>query len=100
MLQLRPTQVFIILLLIAPLILTQSIPTFIEFKLKNKQHISDLNAATENDSPVIGIVTQTLEDGMKTDPAFTGYTSYIMSSYVDFIMSAGARVVPLIYNED
>lgn len=36
---------------------------------------------------------------MITDPRFEGYTSYIMTSYVDFVLSAGARVVPLIVNE-
>ncbi len=37
-----------------------------------------------NQQPVVGILTQTLEDDMKTDPRFDGYTSYIMHSYVDF----------------
>jgi len=36
---------------------------------------------------------------MKTDPRFAQYHSYIMSSYVDFVQSSGARVVPLIMNE-
>jgi hypothetical protein len=36
---------------------------------------------------------------MKTDPRFDGYTSYIMHSYVDYMLSVGARVVPLIVNE-
>lgn len=36
---------------------------------------------------------------MLTDPRFKGYRSYIMSSNVEFLMSAGARVVPLIRDE-
>ena len=52
-----------------------------------------------NEQPVIGILTQTLEKGMQPDPRFEGYTSYIMSSYVKFMESSGARVVPLIYGE-
>jgi len=36
---------------------------------------------------------------MKTDPRFANYHSYVMFSYVDFIQSSGARVVPLIMNE-
>ena len=37
---------------------------------------------------------------MKPDPRFDGYGSYIMSSYVDAILAAGARAVPLIVNTD
>ncbi len=33
---------------------------------------------------------------MKNDTRFTGYTSYIMQAYVDWLESAGARVVPLV----
>ncbi len=36
---------------------------------------------------------------MKTDTRFDGYSSYIMHSYVDFAMSSGARVVPLVVTE-
>lgn len=36
---------------------------------------------------------------MQTDPRFENYTSYIMDAYVDFLQSAGARVVPLMINE-
>jgi len=37
---------------------------------------------------------------MKSGSRFDGYTSYIMHSYVDFAMSSGLRVVPLIVTED
>jgi gamma-glutamyl hydrolase len=36
---------------------------------------------------------------MIIDPRFKGYNSYMMATYVDFIESAGARVVPLILGE-
>lgn len=34
-----------------------------------------------------------------TGPEFDGMDSYIMASYVEFMTSAGARVVPLIFEE-
>jgi len=34
------------------------------------------------------------------DPKYKGKTSYIMSSYIDFLKSAGARTVPLIYDSN
>jgi gamma-glutamyl-gamma-aminobutyrate hydrolase PuuD len=37
---------------------------------------------------------------MVDDPRFKGYRSYIMTSYVDFLQSAGARIVPLVLYED
>ena len=37
---------------------------------------------------------------MQNNPEFIGTDSYIMSSYVSFVESAGARVVPLIHGED
>jgi len=48
---------------------------------------------------VIGIVTQTLEVHFQADPRFDGYRSYIMSSNVELLQSAGARVVPLIRDD-
>lgn len=36
---------------------------------------------------------------MQNDPRFAGYRSYIMSSNVEFLQSAGARVVPLIRDD-
>jgi gamma-glutamyl hydrolase len=36
---------------------------------------------------------------MQNDPRFAGYKSYIMSSNVEFLQSAGARVVPLIRDD-
>ena len=36
---------------------------------------------------------------MKTDPKFEGKKSYIMSAYVKYMESGGARVVPIIWGE-
>ena len=49
---------------------------------------------------MIGVISQTLELEMHNDTRFSGYNSYIMKSYVDWIEAQGARVVPLIVNED
>jgi len=59
---------------------------------------SNLNA---NPSPVIGILTQPLDDAIrKNDPeGFKPYNSYIMAAYVKFIEAQGARVVPIINEE-
>lgn len=44
------------------------------------------------------MVTQPLTAAFKADSKFSGYTSYIMSSYIEYLESAGARTVPLLYN--
>jgi hypothetical protein len=49
------------------------------------------------EKPVIGVVTQPLEEDMKSNPIFDGYSSYVMAAYVKFMEAAGARVVPLIH---
>jgi hypothetical protein len=49
-----------------------------------------------NQQPVIGVFTQTLEDFMQNDPKFTGKKSYVMGAYVRYLQSAGARVIPLL----
>ena len=49
--------------------------------------------------PVIGILTQTLEDFMHNDTRFDNYTTYIMATFVEFMESAGARVIPLVRGE-
>jgi len=50
--------------------------------------------------PVIGIVTQPLSSSLMKDPQMADKTSYIMKAYVDWVESAGARVVPLIMTDD
>jgi len=49
---------------------------------------------------MIGVLTQPLSESEKKDPRYQGKTSYIMSSYIDFLKSAGARTVPLIFDGD
>ncbi|XP_066366556.1 gamma-glutamyl hydrolase 2-like isoform X2 [Miscanthus floridulus] len=50
------------------------------------------------DRPVIGIVSHP-GDGAGGRISNTTATSYISASYVKFVEAAGARVIPLIYNE-
>jgi len=49
---------------------------------------------------VIGILSQPLPKPLKEDPRFEGKTSYLMQAYVDFMETAGARVVPFVNGED
>jgi gamma-glutamyl hydrolase len=63
-------------------------------QLKNSSPNFDLN-----EQPVIGIVSQGIDSDFVNDPRFVGYDSYIMAAYVKFIEAAGARVVPLVWNE-
>lgn len=53
-----------------------------------------------NPQPVIGILSQPLPASLKKDPRFEGKTTYLMQAYVDFMESAGARVIPFISDED
>jgi len=53
-----------------------------------------------NEQPVIGVVSQPIDDSFPDDPRFEGYSTYIMAAYVDFLQGSGARVVPLILGED
>ena len=49
---------------------------------------------------MIGILSQTIDfDIAKDDHRFDEYGSYIMSAYVRFVQSAGARVVPFLWDE-
>jgi gamma-glutamyl hydrolase len=57
------------------------------------------SGADTSETPVIGALTQTLETEFANDTRFAGYNSYIMVGYVNFMESAGARVVPLILGE-
>lgn len=68
-------------------------------ELTPEQPESPKNPLDLNEQPTIGILTQTLESGMKKNPAFDGYTSYIMAAYVKYVEAQGARVVPIIYGE-
>jgi len=49
--------------------------------------------------PVIGILSQTLVDWMKNDSRYAVYESFIASTFVEFVISAGGRVVPIILND-
>lgn len=36
---------------------------------------------------------------MMSDPRFSGYSTYLMRAYVNFIESAGGQVIPLLHME-
>lgn len=54
-----------------------------------------------NKKPVVGIVSQTFDFlwHHDDDHRFDTYKSYIMGAYVRFVESAGARVVPILFND-
>uniref|UniRef100_A0A8C6WNB4 folate gamma-glutamyl hydrolase n=1 Tax=Neogobius melanostomus TaxID=47308 RepID=A0A8C6WNB4_9GOBI len=55
--------------------------------------LSNLSFATRNDRPIIGVLAQEV---FKPQP---DATSYIAASYVKFLESAGARVIPVMINQ-
>ena len=52
------------------------------------------------DQITIGIVTQPLNVVMREDDRFQDQHSYIADSYVRFLESEGARVIPLVMDEE
>ncbi|TNV76815.1 hypothetical protein FGO68_gene13288 [Halteria grandinella] len=59
----------------------------------------ELPRQTFNNRPMIGMLTQPLTEDMKAQsPLLATKTSFIQASYVQAVESAGARVVPLIYD--
>ena len=53
-----------------------------------------------NEQPIIGIVTQAVDDSLvKANPKFADYQSYMMADYVQFMEGSGARVIPILDTE-
>ena len=52
------------------------------------------------DQVTIGIVSQPLNAIMRGDERFQGQHSYIADSYVKFLESEGARIIPLVMDEE
>lgn len=61
-----------------------------------------LQQASSNDSPLIGVLTCPCNEVMTTMKGYiANYTqSYIAGSYIDWIESGGGRVIPIYFNED
>jgi len=78
---------------------TTSASKFEHFKQYLHNTLATARSWEGTEEPVIGVVTQTLEKEMETDPRFADYKYYIMQSYVDWLQAAGARVVPLIQGD-
>jgi len=54
-----------------------------------------------NDRPIIGILTQELDEALSSKlPSGHNYSSYLAGSYVNWVMSGGARAVPVIIGRD
>ena len=49
--------------------------------------------------PIIGILSQDLSSEDRASIDNSNYTSYIAASYVKFVESGGARVVPILINQ-
>ncbi|CDW89850.1 peptidase c26 family protein [Stylonychia lemnae] len=88
------------------LIATQATFSSASFSQSKAESLSSqtYNVAAEdrkvvNNFPVIGVLTQPLNDEQLTDPdnRYEKYSSYMRKSYVDYLEASGARVVPLIY---
>ena len=62
--------------------------------INNLIHISYCNKR-----PIIGILTQELDNNVLDSFENSNYTSYIRASYVNFVESAGARVAPVLINQ-
>jgi len=78
------------------LLILFAVEEIIKLYSKRTPHALPLPCLTPNDRPVIGILTQpskyTNPQGIKQ--------SYIAASYVKFLESAGAQVVPILYDYD
>ncbi|XP_068228289.1 gamma-glutamyl hydrolase-like [Palaemon carinicauda] len=57
-------------------------------------------ASAVNPRPIIGILTQDLTSGMEEVLLGQGYKWYIPSSYVKYFESGGARVIPILVEQD
>ena len=53
-----------------------------------------------NERPIIGILAQELPGSLEEFYNGTNFTSYIGAAYVKYIEAAGARVVPILINQD
>lgn len=73
---------------------------YTQLSAQSAKTVADDPYYDQNKQPMIGIVTQTLPDELKNDPRFEGKTSYIAQSYVRFLESAGARVMPMPFDDD
>ena len=55
--------------------------------------------SNHNNRPIIGILSQDLTDDLAAKEEGSSYSSYIAASYVKFVESGGARVVPVFVNQ-
>ena len=58
-----------------------------------------IHRSIRNERPIIGILSQDLSSEDRASINNSNYTSYIAASYVKFVESGGARVVPILINQ-
>ena len=58
-----------------------------------------MHRSIRNERPIIGILSQDLSSEDRASINNSNYTSYIAASYVKFVESGGARVVPILINQ-
>ena len=58
-----------------------------------------IHRSIRNERPIIGILSQDLSSEDRASLDNSTYTSYISASYVKFVESGGARVVPILINQ-
>ncbi|CDW80233.1 peptidase c26 family protein [Stylonychia lemnae] len=51
-----------------------------------------------NDAPVIGVVSQYLNQAMRDDDRYNDYSTYMRKAYVNYLSASGARVIPILFN--
>ncbi|XP_059469922.1 gamma-glutamyl hydrolase-like [Neocloeon triangulifer] len=59
-----------------------------------------ITAPSSNNRPIIGVLSQELSRSLENEWGELNYTSFIAASYVKFLESAGARVVPIKINRE
>ncbi|CAK9882624.1 unnamed protein product [Sphagnum jensenii] len=75
------------------------LPTNSKIRSKTEDSVGSRDNTGTNSRPLIGILSQPSCGEYATEADWTSNRSCIAASYVKFVESAGARAVPLLYNE-
>ena len=62
-------------------------------------YFDKLPYSKRNERPIVGILAQDIDTTKLTSMKNSNYKSYIAASYVKFVESGGARVVPVLINQ-
>jgi len=94
---------FIFVFLSVFLLISYIIEQYVVTSLHDHQDGAWVNSKelADNNRPILGILTQELDSVLSSKlPSRHNYSSYLASSYVEWAMSGGARVVPVIIGRD